>query len=45
VVADQFLNVGNYPFGSAIAMSLLGLLIVLLLVGRRFGATAWKAPA
>jgi spermidine/putrescine transport system permease protein len=38
VVADQFLNVGNYPFGSAIAMSLLGLLIVLLLLGRAMGA-------
>ncbi|MDP9242181.1 MAG: ABC transporter permease [Actinomycetota bacterium] len=38
VVADQFLNVGNYPFGSAIAMSLLGLLIVLMLLGRGLGA-------
>jgi spermidine/putrescine transport system permease protein len=38
VVADQFLNVGNYPFGSAIAMSLLGLLVVLLLLGRALGA-------
>ena len=37
IVADQFLNVGNYPFGSAIAMSLLALLIVLMLVGGRFG--------
>jgi spermidine/putrescine transport system permease protein len=37
IVADQFLNVGNYPFGSAIAMSLLGLLILLLLLGGRFG--------
>jgi len=37
VVADQFLNVGNYPFGSAIAMSLLGVLVILMLVGGRFG--------
>ena len=37
VVADQFLNVGNYPFGSAIAMSLLGLLVLLMLLGGRFG--------
>jgi ABC-type spermidine/putrescine transport system permease subunit I len=37
IVADQFLNVGNYPFGSAIAMSLLALLIVLMLLGGRFG--------
>jgi ABC-type spermidine/putrescine transport system permease subunit I len=35
IVADQFLNVGNYPFGSAIAMSLLGVLVVLMLLGRR----------
>jgi spermidine/putrescine transport system permease protein len=37
IVAGQFLNVGNYPFGSAIAMSLLGVLVVLLLIGGRFG--------
>jgi len=37
VVADQFLNVGNYPFGSAIAMSLLGVLVILMLLGGRFG--------
>jgi spermidine/putrescine transport system permease protein len=42
VVADQFLNVGNYPFGSAIAMSLLGLLIVLMLLGRGLGARRWE---
>ncbi len=36
IVADQFLNVGNYPFGSAIAMSLLALLMLLLLGGRGF---------
>ncbi len=34
VVADQFLNVGNYPFGSAIAVSLLFVLLVLLLAAR-----------
>ena len=33
IVADQFLNVGNYPFGSAIAMSLLGVLLLFLYVG------------
>lgn len=43
VVADQFLNVGNYPFGSAIAVSLLGLLILLLIVGRGLGAKGWEA--
>jgi spermidine/putrescine transport system permease protein len=43
VVADQFLNVGNYPFGSAIAVSLLGLLILLLLLGRGLGAKGWEA--
>ncbi len=45
VVADQFLNVGNYPFGSAIAMSLVGVLVLLMLLGGRFGfkgsATTW----
>ncbi|MBI3647866.1 MAG: ABC transporter permease [Actinobacteria bacterium] len=30
IVADQFLNVGNYPFGSAIAMALLGVLAIAL---------------
>jgi ABC-type spermidine/putrescine transport system permease subunit I len=34
VIADQFLNVGDYPFGSAIAVSLLLVLTLLLLVGR-----------
>jgi spermidine/putrescine transport system permease protein len=34
VIADQFLNVGNYPFGSAIAVSLLVVLMILLLAGR-----------
>jgi ABC-type spermidine/putrescine transport system permease subunit I len=41
IVADQFLNVGNYPFGSAIAMSLLGLLVVLMILGGRLG---FKGP-
>jgi spermidine/putrescine transport system permease protein len=41
IVADQFLNVGNYPFGSAIAMSLLGLLVLLMVLGGRFG---FKGP-
>ncbi len=30
IVADQFLNVGNYPFGSAIAMTLLAVLAIAL---------------
>ena len=34
IVADQFLNVGNYPFGSAIAVSLLLVLMLLLIGGR-----------
>jgi ABC-type spermidine/putrescine transport system permease subunit I len=34
VIADQFLNVGNYPFGSAIAVSLLTVLMILLLGAR-----------
>lgn len=34
VVADQFLNVGDYPFGSAIAVSLLLVLMVLLIASR-----------
>lgn len=42
VIGDQFLNVGNYPFGSAIAMSLLGLLIVLVLFGGRFARQSWS---
>jgi spermidine/putrescine transport system permease protein len=45
VVADQFLNVGNYPFGSAIAMSLLAMLIVLLTFGARFGRQPWIATS
>lgn len=36
IVANQFLTVGNYPFGSAIAVGLLLVLTVLLLIGRRF---------
>ena len=34
VIADQFLKVGDYPFGSALAMALTTILTVLLLVGR-----------
>ena len=41
IVASQFLNVGNYPFGSAIAMSLLGVLVLLMILGGRFG---FKGP-
>lgn len=35
IVADQFLNVGNYPFGSAIAVALLAVLAVALVLGSR----------
>jgi spermidine/putrescine transport system permease protein len=35
IVADQFLNVGNYPFGSAIAVALLAVLAVALLAAGR----------
>jgi len=35
IVADQFLNVGNYPFGSAIAMALLGVLAIALVAAGR----------
>jgi spermidine/putrescine transport system permease protein len=34
VIADQFLKVGDYPFGSALAMALTAILTGLLLVGR-----------
>jgi ABC-type spermidine/putrescine transport system permease subunit I len=43
VVADQFLNVGNYPFGSAIAMSLLGVLVALMLLGGWFARSGYAA--
>jgi ABC-type spermidine/putrescine transport system permease subunit I len=35
IVANQFLNVGDYPFGSAIAMTLLMVLAVVLLAAER----------
>ena len=34
IVADQFLTVGDYPFGSALAVSVMGLLTILVLVIR-----------
>ena len=34
VIADQFLRVGDYPFGSALAMALMAVLTVILLVTR-----------
>lgn len=34
LVADQFLKVGDYPFGSALAMSLMAILTVFLVFGR-----------
>ena len=38
VVADQFLTVGDYPFGSALAASLMAVLTVVLVVTRRRAA-------
>ena len=35
VITRQFLGVGDYPFGSAIAMTLIFVMIVVLFVGRR----------
>jgi spermidine/putrescine transport system permease protein len=35
ILVDQFLNLGNYPFGSAIAMALMVLLLVVAFVLRR----------
>jgi ABC-type spermidine/putrescine transport system permease subunit I len=40
VVSDQFLNLGNYPFGAAIAIGLTALLLVVLLLLR---ARAYRA--
>lgn len=40
VVSDQFLALGNYPFGSAIAMTLTGLLLAVLLWLRSRAAKA-----
>jgi spermidine/putrescine transport system permease protein len=34
VIADQFLKVGDYPFGSAMAMSLMVLLTLILVFAR-----------
>jgi spermidine/putrescine transport system permease protein len=35
VISDQFLTLGDYPAGAAIAAALMGLMLVLLLVSRR----------
>jgi spermidine/putrescine transport system permease protein len=35
ILADQFQNTGNYPFGSALAVTLMGVLLILLFVMRR----------
>lgn len=34
VVADQFLKTADYPFGSAVAVALMGLMVVVLFAGR-----------
>jgi spermidine/putrescine transport system permease protein len=35
ILADQFLETGNYPFGSALAVSIMVVLMVLLFLLRR----------
>jgi spermidine/putrescine transport system permease protein len=35
ILANQFQNTGNYPFGSALAVTLMGILMILLFVLRR----------
>ena len=35
ILADQFLQTGNYPFGSALAVSIMVVLMVLLFLLRR----------
>ena len=35
IMANQFLETGNYPFGSALAVSLMAVLLVFLFVLRR----------
>ncbi|MDX6526853.1 MAG: spermidine/putrescine transport system permease protein, partial [Gaiellales bacterium] len=34
VIADQFLKIGDYPFGSALAMMLMVVLTVILILAR-----------
>jgi ABC-type spermidine/putrescine transport system permease subunit I len=38
VVADQFQTTGDYPFGSALAVSLMALLTIVVLLVRRGSA-------
>jgi spermidine/putrescine transport system permease protein len=35
ILANQFQNTGNYPFGSALAVTLMGILMILLFLVRR----------
>jgi ABC-type spermidine/putrescine transport system permease subunit I len=35
IISDQFLQVGNYPLGSALAAALMAVLVVVLIVSRR----------
>lgn len=44
VVADQFQNTGEYPFGAALSVTLMAALTVLILVTRRIAARS-EAPA
>jgi spermidine/putrescine transport system permease protein len=38
VISDQYLSVGDIPFGSAIAVLLMAVMALVLLISRRFGA-------
>ena len=40
VVADQFQSTGDYPFGAALAVSLMVVLTIVVLVVRRASAAA-----
>jgi spermidine/putrescine transport system permease protein len=42
VITDQFLSVGDYPFGSAIAVALMAVMAIALLLVR---VVRWRAPA
>jgi len=45
VVSDQFLNIGDYPFGAALAVSLMVVLIIVLMLARRRSYRAEAAIA
>jgi spermidine/putrescine transport system permease protein len=45
IIANQFQETGNYPFGSALSVTLMALLLVVLFVLRRYQVTGEPAPA